>query len=348
MILKIKVTKKEIVKLFALLISVITLQGCNSNSSENNEQDWCVSKTYGTFEGITKDSIKAQISFEQITEEPYYSEADGFFISFEMPSGRVMTVEGGSKFMDFLELNGKAEDIKINNPIKLNAYGMVIDGDGYADFNEMKFDGIEITYLNEDEIKLNLSIAKEAIENLTFSKVDDEINSIVLKKTVGISGCPDFAPMISQKNFSGSEKEFITELTELGDTWKIADEKLMLDYILRKPDGTAWGAWNNALKDYGTVFTLDFNNDGEKDICGYFSKQYDNSKELVFKIFLNNGPTYTEVYSKNLTGFYGGDEILFPGEKNDNNILQASYLDMGGYYLFYNKITNEVEQKFYD
>ncbi len=78
------------------------------------------------------------------------------------------------------------------------------------------------------------------------------------------------------------------------------------------------------------------------------SRRYDREENLVFKILLNNGASFSDVYTKNLSDYRGGDEILVPGKMNGNDIIEGNYLDEGGYYIFYNKLNQKIEQVFND
>lgn len=335
------------------IITALILISCAESTGEESKQiddssEWCADVIYGTFEGETSDGIKVKLTLEQMNEYPYYVESDGFFLDFVLPDGRVAVPESGSKIMEFMEFDGTVNNIKRGVAIVLKPYGMYCE-DEYLEAEDFKLGEIKITYLSSDEIKLEFAAAQNAINEMTSSSYGESVNSMILTKVSGVNECYDFDPMISYDNdFSDDEVMFINGFTMVGETrYTMVKKELMLDYMLRKSDNSM-GYWNKGLEEYGAVYKLDFNGDGANDICGYFSSRSDNSEKLVFKILLNNGASFSDVYTKNLTNYSGGDEILVPGKMNGNDIIDATYLDEGGYYLFYNKLTDEIEEVYND
>lgn len=333
----------------SILFILFILASCSSDSSTVSGGDWCYNLTYGLFEAKTEDGITVTVQFTQLNEHPYYNKSDGFFITYTLPNGDELIPEGGTKLLEFFEIPGNAIDIKPNTPIELKPDAINF-GSEYITSVDRSISPITIKYIDAENIHIDFPNAKEFLSKISSAAISDKVNSIQLSKTCGISDCMDFNPLKSYNQFEDVQQGFLDHDVDMMNGWRIAGKELMLDYLLREPEieSMAWGAWNRSLEDVGSVFVIDLNGDGEKDVCGYFTHEFDSDKKLVFKIFLHNGVSYDEMYSKNMSEYSGGEEVFYPSEMNGKPVIGCSFLDQAGYCLFYNKLSSKIEQKFFD
>lgn len=338
------------IAIVSLLMILLSCASTSSNDGKNEKDNWCEYIAYGTFEGKTNDGVKVHVKCEQINEHPYYVESDGFHISFELPNGKKVFAEGGTKLIGFFELREDLKDISFNKPISLQPDALALDNERIYN-SDFELGELRLTYISGDKLKLEFPKGKEAVEKLSSSKVSEEIESLKLTKTRGLNEC--FDPLKSYKSFTKHEKNFIGDLDIRG--WAIANEEMYKNYFL---DFDYTGILNfDDLKGFGSIYTLDLNDDGEEDICGYFSHQYKKDKKLVFKIFLNNGVSYDNVYSLNIDKRseigYSGDVsylggVYYPDTINGKEVLYGGgdgFKGSGFHYIFFNKLKDKIDKR---
>jgi hypothetical protein len=343
-------------KYIIALALTISLIGCSSDNTlpeNDNPSSWCDILAYGKYEATTSDGVKVMVEYSKSKDGYWQLYEEGFYISYSLANGDEISPIYTTTSMTTLYLfEYESKEIVINKKIELTSpkgISLKINNNVNNNF-ENNLERISIEYISNNELKLSFPSIQKVILDELGTEVTSKVNEIILKKTCGVDECYDFDPYASFVSFTDHEKGFIEHDLDMTESWKVAEKELMLDYLLRKPEieSMAWGAWNKSLDGIGSVFKLDLNRDDEQDICGYFTHEQDNEKRLVFKIFLNNGVSYDEVYSKNMSKYWGGDEVFFPDELNGKSVVGCSYLDKAGYCLFYNKLKNEIENKYYD
>ena len=327
------------------------LQSCSDSESKNlssgEKKNWCKYLVYGQYEYRTRDkNVNIILRFYQengvdrftvcyeIGEEDYY---DGYRIIKGIQLSPIDRFEDDNySEKEFFVLNSK--DVKYNSAIEFivkERDGLDSGQDIYSP--EIAKEKLKIKFLDDGAIELVYKNVTDLLINHFSASKEENIDKVILKKTQGVNDCWDYNPNVSFEKFTVQEKAFIEHDLVLGEQLEVADKDLMLDYMFR--DG-----WNKVLEDFGSVYKVDLNSDGEQDICGYFTHEYEKEKSLTFKIFLFNGYTYDEAYSEDISDYFGGGGIFYPCE----NAVCIDIPDEGGGTLYYNKLRDEFETHWND
>jgi len=347
---------KSLLKSFSILTCIILfstlLFGCKSSvdqdktmTPEQVSEEWCEYLADGIYHGKTNDGVGAYVKFGRLQDSNI--DSYGFHIEYNfMVDGKYSVMSISSfhpKYYNYpIAFSGTYEDIKPNKAIKLFP-GRIEFGDRYLPKNDGGSYDMYITYLSDNKIKLEFPSANSVLNKIVSIDISDQMTSIVLSKSNGFVKCYD--SKASYNSFTDHEKKFIDVDLNMGEGLKIADQEL-LSYFIKH--NTSPYLDMEGLNETGSVFKIDLNMDGEEDICGYFTNEHSRDQDLLFKIFLNSGISYDEVYSIDLNddssyGRFG--VIMSPDTLNGKPIINCKIPDKGGYSLFYNKLSGKIDQK---
>lgn len=342
-------------KFFLISCSLLIIYACGDKSKTAKGNTFCKYMVYGQYEYKTKDkNVNIILRFYEengedrftvcyeIGKEDYYDGnriINGFRLS---PVDRYEDDNYSEK--EYFVLN--SNDVKYNTPIEF----VVKERDGLDSGKDTYFPGIEneklkLKYLSDGTIELTYkSITNLLVAYFNTSK-NENVDKVILKKTQGIQECWDYNPKISFDKFSQSEQSFVYHDLSEAENWELITKDEMLNYTFNYEAYFNWSELiTSQLEKYGNVFLIDFNNDGEKDIAGYFKEKYSGNEEIYFKLFLNDGIRYNEITSFNLTANELAP-IYFPSKLNGKNVLQVNYVNEEvTNYLYWDKLENKIEE----
>ncbi|MBN8694090.1 MAG: hypothetical protein J0L69_12920 [Bacteroidetes bacterium] len=226
--------------------------------------------------------------------------------------------------------------------------------------------GCELNLLSQDPKKLdsypNLKLIKvdstqlqilfdvEKVNNLIYSYTNKMIgletfktaNQINIKKNEDSDGFWFFNPYTSLMHFNTTDNNFITVELETAKFYEVARREILFKYFDLHSENM--GDKTLFLKDFsknGSVFKIDINNDKQEDIAGYFII----NDFLYFKLFINNGITYYEFFSKQLLLSDELRPVYIKDTLKGKNVLRINYVyHYTSNYLYYDNIDNQLKE----
>lgn len=221
-------------------------------------------------------------------------------------------------------------DPELNQGYDLNYNGYVKD--------------FSIRFLGENQIEFQC----KGLEKIVKEFYEFDIEETIILTNKNPFGCFDYDINISYNKFNDQQQTFIFHDLEDGEGLEVATKETILDYIFID----YYSGWNTPIsklfEKFGNVYLIDFNNDGVKDIAGFFVNKYKSSSPLYFKIYLNNGITYNEAYSEQLS-VDGLKPVYFPSQMNNQNVLEIKYVhkDLTNV-LYWDRLENKIKEHFTD
>jgi hypothetical protein len=334
-----------------VVILLFNFFSCSDSETTKDSQDWCKYLALGEY-SFEKDKVKAEVNFLTNDIDKTIAELNVKFI-----------VDGFSSFN--ISSNTRAEEIreesnkfilKLNEIVLNKVYsfdvvsvfgGISSDGsalnDGYDLNSDSYLKQFQITFLDDGTIEFECENIDKLIEEW-YEINDSTFNKSILTKSQGTTECFDFNDNISYDLFSNHQAQFIDHDLSQGEGWQRASKEVMIGYCFDYDTG----GWNEIvtgrLKQYGTTFSLDLNNDSEMDLGGYFIKKHETNSQIYFKVFLNNGVTYNEIFSENVQAHIL-HPIYTPDILNGKNVLRIDYVDKDlTNYLYYDKLEGKLKE----
>lgn len=338
-----------------LLLGVLILGmfSCSDSETSVGKQGWCQKLAYGEYTYKSKDEVKVVVTYQKFTPEGHYFTDKGFHIDFELAEDYY---EDGTRrckgvsFAQTVESSGVGYVLNYKDTVMYNSEQSyhfdevyIEDEKGNIDYQE-KIDSALITFLPKNELRLKIGFISSFITEKYGMVLTENIDDVVLTKTQGATECFDFNENISYSSFSEQQVQFIDHDLNQGEGVVRLPKEEMIAYCFDYDTGDWSELVTERIKQYGTTFSLDLNNDSEMDLGGYFVKRNEANSPIYFKVFLNNGVTFNEVFSDNIE-----EErihpIYTPDSLNGKTVLQIDYVDKDlTNYLYYDKLEGKLKE----